>query len=395
MNLFYFILLGCSFLCFAQNNVKSANHPCKSGIEHINDYQFNEAIKKLNTDQCLTGNRSSFYLGKLAYAYQKNGNYRKAKLTYKRLINQDSANTKAFFQLAGIYKKESNLGKSIYFYKKLIQLDSLNSYYHKKIGDVYWSQKNIKGAAIAYQNSHQLNSKNIDVKSKLSAIYFKLKLYERSRELIDQGLELNPNSVLLLKQRAKLHYAQKSYKKLIETVDQIDEILEQPSNYLLKLKAIALYKTGDFEKSTQLFSQLIEKYQDTEVIHYYLGMCYQETDELSKSEYHFEKAIDEGMSNNLASYFTNLGSVFEEQGKFKESIQAYKLAYEQSNDGFLLYRLAKNYDTYYADKEVALRYYERYLEKTDEPLNKKYADYAKSRISSIKKEIHFDIDTLN
>ena len=101
------------------------------------------------------------------------------------------------------------------------------------------------------------------------------------------------------------------------------------------------------------------------------------------------------MSDNLASYFTNLGAVFEEQGKFKESIQAYKLAYEESNDEILLYRLAKNYDVYYADKEIALKYYEKYLEKTDDSLNKKYTDYAKKRASSIKREIHFDIDTLN
>ena len=392
--LFNFILLSSSLLSFAQND-QNNNNICESGVEHISNYQFNQAIQKLKTDECLNSNRSNYYLGKLAYAYKKNGNYREAKTTYKRLIRQDSTNTKAYFQLAAIYKRESNPEKAIYFYKKLIQLDSMNSYYHKKIGDVYWSQKNIKGAAIAYQESHKLNSKNVEVISKLSNIYFKLKLYERSQILINQGLELNPKSILLLKQKAKLYYAQKSYKKLIETVEQIDEIVQQPSDYLINLKAIALYKIDDFEQAIDLFYQLFDNYQDKEIIHYYLGMCYQKTDELSKSEHHFEKAIDEGMSDNLASYFTNLGTVFEKQGKYKESIQAYKLAYEESNDDILLYRLAKNYDVYYADKEIALKYYERYLEKTDDSLNKRYTDYAKQRIINIKREIHFDIDTLN
>ena len=151
----------------------------------------------------------------------------------------------------------------------------MNSYYHKKIGDVYWSQKNIKGAAIAYQKSHELNSNNVQVISKLCNIYFKLKLYDRSYILIDQGLEQNPKSILLLKQKAKLYYAQKSYKKLIKTVDQINEIVEKPSDYLLNLKAIAFYKIDDFEQAIELFFQLFDNYQDKEIIHYYLGMCYQ------------------------------------------------------------------------------------------------------------------------
>ena len=392
--LFNFILFSASLLSFAQNDQNNTKL-CESGVDHINNYQFDQAIQKLNADECLNSSRSNYYLMKLAYAYKKNGNYGKSKNTYKRLIRQDSTNTKAYFQLANIYNKESNQGKALYFYKKLIQIDSSNSYYHKKIGDVYWSQKNIKGAAMSYLKAHKLNSKNLEVISKLSNVYFKLELYEMSNQLIAKGLKENPKNVLLLKQKAKIYYAKKSYKKLIKTVHEIDQIIEKPSDYLLKLKAIALYKTDDFKQAIELFSSILKVFEETEVIHYYLGMCYQKRDELIKSEHHFEKAIDEGMSDNLASYFTNLGLVFEKQGKFKESIQAYKLAYEESNDDILLYRLAKNYDAYYADKKVALKYYKRYLDNTKDSLQGKYTDYAKKRVSSIKKEIHFDIDTLN
>ena len=104
-NLFNFILFSTSLLGFAQDN-QNKTDLCESGIEHISDYQFNRAIQKLNTDECLKGDRSNYYLRKLAYAYKKNGNYSKAKKAYKTLIRKDSSSTKAYFQLAGIYEKE-------------------------------------------------------------------------------------------------------------------------------------------------------------------------------------------------------------------------------------------------------------------------------------------------
>ena len=389
---FILVCLFSSCLSFSQN---VNDNKCLSGVEHINNYQYQKAIQKLDTDSCLKGDKSNYYRAKLAYAYKATGNYKNARSNYKKILTKDSTHTQALFHLADIYRKENNDENAVNYYQKLVEADSTNSYYRKILGDFYWNQQNIKGAAMHYLKAYELNDKNVEIIYKLSKLFFKIKLYQRSEELVDDGLKINPKNIKLLKQKANLAYTQKSYKKVIGIVNAVDSIVAKPSNYLVKLKAISLYHTHQFKPAIQLFSKLINRYEDTEILHYYLGMAYKKMDDLNKSQYHFEKAIDEGMSNNLASYFTNLGVVFEEQGNLKEAIKVYKLAYEESNDKVLLYRLAKNYDTYYADKKIALRYYEKYLEQEGDATSKEYTEYAKRRISTIKKEIHFDIDTLN
>jgi tetratricopeptide (TPR) repeat protein len=386
-----FILGQC--LSFSQN-IDMKDDKCRSGVEHISDHQYQKAIQKLDSDNCLNSKRSTYYRAKLAFAYKKTGNYNTAKSNYKKLLAVDSDNTKALFHLAHIYRKENNDENAVRYYKKLVETDSTNSYYHKILGDHYWGQKNIKGAAESYLKAHQLNDENIDVIYKLSKLFFKIELYQRSEELVEEGLRINPENIKLLKQKANLAYTQKSYGAVIEIVNNVDSIVAKPSNYLLKLKAISLYHTNRYKSAINLFSELVNKYKKTEILHYYLGMSYKKMNDLDKSQYHLEKAIDAGMSNNLASYFTNLGIVFEEQGNSKEAIKAYKLAYEESKDKAILYRLAKNYDAYYADKKVALKYYQKYLEESDST-DLDHSEYAKKRVSSIKKEIHFDIDTLN
>lgn len=384
----------CSYITFSQNDEVN-DDICQSGIKYISNYQYQKAIQVLDSDRCLKSEKSNYYVAKLAYAYKETGNYKYAKSNYKKLLAEDSTNTKALFHLADIYRKENNDESAVDYYKKLVDTDCVNSYYRKILGDFYWKRQGIKGAAESYLKAYELNDNNIEVIYKLSKLFFKIKLYERSEELVDEGLKINPENIKLLKQKANLAYTQKSYKTVIDIVNNVDSIIAKPSNYLLKLKAISLYQTNQFKPAIDLFSELVNKYQKTEILHYYLGMAYKKIEDLNKSQYHLEKAIDAGMSDNLASYFTNLGVVFEEQGHFKEAIKAYKLAYEKSNDKILLYRLAKNYDAYYADKKMALKYYETFLAQEDDSTHQDYSEYAKRRVSTIKREIHFDIDTLN
>ena len=142
-----------------------------------------------------------------------------------------------------------------------------------------------------------------------------------------------------------------------------------------------------------MLSNVIEVEKDSEVLHYYLGLSYQEMGENQEAVKYLQKAIELGITENIENYYTRLAVVYEELGNFEKSIQLYKAAYAETKDKILLYHLARNYDTFYKDKNTALKYYELYLEELDSS-NIEYMDYSKNRINELKVEKHFNLDTL-
>jgi len=69
----------------------------------------------------------------------------------------------------------------------------------------------------------------------------------------------------------------------------------------------------------------------------------------------------------------------------KMAIAAWKKAIEYSPDEYIyLYYLAKDCDTYYKDKKIARRYYQKYY-KTKNP---QYREYVKERIQYLNGIIH-------
>ena len=107
-----------------------------------------------------------------------------------------------------------------------------------------------------------------------------------------------------------------------------------------------------------------------------------------------QKAISIGITDHIATYYSALATVLEENEDYKASIKAYQTAYNYSQSKVILFHLARNYDTYYADKQPALAYYEKYLSHNDTG-NMELMYYSQYRASEIRELLHFDFDSQN
>ena len=108
-------------------------------------------------------------------------------------------------------------------------------------------------------------------------------------------------------------------------------------------------------------------------------------DSLERSIEHFETAIEKGISEKVDIYYSDLGSIYEEQKDYKSAIQHYEKAYEYSSTAETLFFLARNHDLYYKDKKMAMRYYQKYWNSGD----LKYRKYTEERMERLKEVIHF------
>jgi tetratricopeptide (TPR) repeat protein len=366
---------------------------CKSGNEFIANYQFDRAIETLI--QCFADDlQNTEYLKKIAMCYSNIGQLKDAKNAYLKILEVDSANIAALNLIGLIYIKEYAYNEALKQYEKLVNIDSTNSYYYKKVAELTLKTHDFTGALLNYEKAYHLNSKDIEVITELTKLYQELKLHNKADSLIKTGRSLDSTNVKLMLYQAKSAYEQKDYRAVINGVNQILETSKDTTVYLLKLLGISYFHVKDYNNATKILEKVIKSSQESEVIHYYLGLAFKALGELGRSVMHFELSIQHGISNNISAYYTNLAVTYEEQGKFGESIKAYQAAYKSSKDKILLYHLARNYDSYYQDKKTALRYYEMYLAANDTG-SVEIKDYSKHRISELKQIIHFDIDTLD
>ena len=112
-------------------------------------------------------------------------------------------------------------------------------------------------------------------------------------------------------------------------------------------------------------------------------MAARERGDIHLSVFYFRRAAEASISENTSIYFSHLGQGYESLKDYPKAIKAYRDAYNHSEKGILLYHLARNYDTYYKDKEVAFKYYERYLESDDTV--RKAKEYARKRLQDMGK----------
>lgn len=95
------------------------------------------------------------------------------------------------------------------------------------------------------------------------------------------------------------------------------------------------------------------------------------------------KAIDDGVSPNVATYYSEIADSNEKLFKYKKAALAYQKSIQFDDKSALVYySMASLYDTNLRDKKNAIKYYKLYL-LTKPPVErqKNFIDYAKSRIT--------------
>ncbi len=365
---------------------------CNKAKELMLNYQFEKAIKEFHF--CYKSDSLNInYLRDVAYCNLKIGRLKEAKMQYKTIVSSDSSNLNALNQLANIYTKESNYKLAIETLKKIEYIDTTNSYYQKNIGDLAIKDGQVKTALIYYTKAIANNSRDIEAIGELSNLYIELKLFSKADSLLEIGNRMDTSNLKILLGMAKSSYKQRRYEATIRNSIKIIELQSDTSIYLKKMMGISYFHQEQFYKSISTLNSVVKLNQASEIIYYYLGLAYKAIGENKKSTLSFERAIGEGISENLSTYYTNLAVSYEEQGLYGDAIRAYKAAYNSSKDKILLYHLARNYDIYYEDKKTAIDYYQKYLEANDTG-DVVFQDYSKHRISELKQIKHFDIDTL-
>jgi len=346
-------------------------------------HQYDRVVEKLLQYDTLSISERTH----LAEAQQKLGKLYDALDSYTALYRADS-NHAYLLQQARILEKVDEDPKALQVYIQLNKLEQENVYYWKLTARSAYKNASFPFSLQAWKEVHQRNPEDLEAIDKMALLYNKLDQPALADSLLKKGLQIAPEAKFLKRSRIKTLYRLRKYQALVDLADEL--FMQGDSNLVVqKIAGIANYHEKNYPKCLLLLGKVAEVETGSELVHFYMGLAYRDSGDNEEAGTYLEKAIELSVSKNIGNYYTQLAVNFEEAGETAKAIQAYKVAYSESKNKILLYHLARNYDSYYKDKKVALTYYERYLQEKD-TANEYLMNYSMHRIQELKNAAHFE-----
>ena len=322
-------------------------------------------------------------LSQLAYTSQMAGRLADAEAYYQRVYNIDSANTGILFSLGSINLRRGNNLKAELYYKKILNRDTTNFMVYKQLAQISSDKNDIAGNIVYLQKANKINPAEPDVASDLSDRYVSLKLTPMAENVLSKAIAADPENIVLLLSLMKLTYAEK---KSAETVDVCLKLIRNgnESGMVLTKLGISYYNLKNYACGAETLAQIAKKEQN-ESSFYYSAMCYKELKDQNWAIAYLDKAINDGISPSIASYYGEIADSNEKLKRYKKASVAYQKALQFDGYPILYYSLASLYDSELKDKRNAVKYYKMYLANNPPQKQKNFIDYSKSRISVLKR----------
>jgi len=371
------LLLGSSLRTMAQSTLDNDKL-----LELYQTQRYSEAAAYLQTIY-KEDTQDSKELSQLAYAYLMAGKLPEAEKNYLKLYTQQPSNLSTLFSLANISIRRGIDEKAKGYYEEILKLDSTNFNVYKQLASL--NKGDINTEKIRYlRKASALNPTDADVAFSLCEIYFKMNFFGEADKVLKPALAADSTNLQLLKMKMPISMANKKYDESIATGFKLLTYGDS-STFVLNNLAKSYFLKLDYRNALKYFLIINDKSFDNEGLYYNIGLSYRGIKDYKNAAPFFEKAIKEGISNKIASYYGLLGDSFEEINKNEEANSAYKRGLLFENNGSLLYNIALVYETKLNDKKNAISYYEQYLKSINEKEQPKLIIFIKNKITELKK----------
>lgn len=328
-------------------------------------------------------------LAELAYK----AGYLKACIEHSnKALESDSTQTRCYVLLTNAYEKRGELKEAYAANAKLLRLAPKTASLYKTQARLAIQQNRGSDAIEAYLEALRLNPEDQETGYALSKLLYKLKLYKEAQHIAIQFIELDDTHVGLMALMPKILYQQKEYQAAKYWSKQL-LTRQDTSTEVMKILSVSAVRTEVFDTAFICFNFLQRKNEMSEGLYYHKGVAFEQLNNTDSAQACYSKAIALAETENLGQYHYRLALSLDATAHYKGAIEHYKKAHAILQQRDILYHLARAYDNYYADKKVAIEYYQRYLEESD-TIENAYTEYADARIAQIKEVIHLKLDSL-
>lgn len=286
-------------------------------------------------------------------------------------------------------------------YKKLIVSDSTNAYFLSQLGICELKKGNKEFAKKILTESLQLNINDTKTALILAKLFYNDEQYFDAVNLLQEAIKVNSKNKALNKMLADVFYKSKRYNEAIlkylycntigDTSLSIYQKLGMSYYYLSFTSSYINTETRDLklQEGVEALKLAVQKDSNDPISYLYLGLCYKELSEDESAIINLEETLNKIFPDYLSEVYYNLGSCYDKVENYSNAIKTYKesLSYNPSRKIIYFY-LANLYDRYYADKNVAVLYYQKFVDE-DSEADENLVGYSLNRINALSQEAEF------
>lgn len=218
--------------------------------------------------------------------------------------------------------------------------------------------------------------------AKLARYYLVKRKHEASLRYINTGLESYANNTELISLKALNYYWMANYKESAEWFEKL-LALGESSQFIHEKLSFCYAKQLLYKKAIVQAHRTVDYDPKDASNLYILGQLYEKSNDFAAAEQWISKAL-QLLDQPLNLEYTALATVFNQQNKHKEAIEALQAAIkEKPEDELAQFFLVRTKDAYYADRDSKIKLYEGFLEKFPKS---SYGGYANHRLRELKDE---------
>jgi tetratricopeptide (TPR) repeat protein len=373
---FSFIFISIPFLILGQS--------LEDADQYMKDQEYTRAYSIYS--KCAGQDTSQYHCQeKAGLAAYRMGSMHKSKNHFHKIESKSNHFKTACIHLANIYEQEENIPKAIKYNRRLRDSFPDNAIYHRKLGALLMKANLPLEAFPKYAEALKLNPEDITTIKGIAELFILNNQLEDADSILRKGLSIDSSNISLNYLYARNFYKQKQYDSTVMVLWNIRGRVDFP-NYYSKMLGYSFLQIDSVDKAIRYLEKSLVNEGDPEYAHYYLGTAYELKGDMESALFHLDKAIEAGISKGTDLYYRNKARLLNDQNNLGEAIKAYEWSYRLKPDPVLLFYLGRASDKYYKDKNIAIRYYDKYIKSAhDEPSYKKYA---RQRVRYLKEVRH-------
>jgi tetratricopeptide (TPR) repeat protein len=357
------------------------------GIAYQRLFEYERAILNLEEARSCESTNIKVLLS-LADCYINIQERNKAISIYNEILIEFPNNIVALGRLGKLFFESKSYESALEIYLKLISLKNDNSYFYEQLGKCYLNIGQLDYAIKQFKMAIQLNVARVTSYIYLSNIYVTLNHVDSALTVINTGLKNNPDNTLLLHSKADRLFAKKEFEESINIYKNLI-LLGDSTATILRKTGMNYYHWGDIPVALDFFERSFYKDSTEAYTHFYLGLTYKELGKYSFAIFWLRKALTPLLPKIIPDVYLMLGYCYDKNNEYVNAINIYKLLYNTYPDRKdALFYLGSIYDRYYADPDVALEYYQKYLNEVQDP-SMIFKVYSQERIRLLKEKKHF------
>ncbi|MHC1706876.1 MAG: tetratricopeptide repeat protein [Bacteroidales bacterium] len=335
-------------------------------------------------------------ISEMAALHTLTGNNQKAFEAFSKLALSDPENEYFILQMANsLYAAEAYYtAKKLYV--GLLRKDSLNTWYLRQAGLCYTELKMTDSAMVYLDKTLQINNNDLLALSKLTNLYLNQKEYEAGLKLTESIREQDSTRKEINKLSGYFFYLLKQYEPSMQRFLQYLSQCQPgvPEKFGHKYMGLCLYKTENFQKAAEYFTEAYQADTTDAEVCFYLGVSYCRSMYSSEGIKYLNKTLNLILPSPeyLSKIYSEIGDAYNNQGDPLNALEYISKSWQaDTTDPDWLFKLAYQYDYYLDDIKTALAYYQQHISlssgKEENTEEMSYLDFSRKRVKEIGKGI--------